>query len=259
MSVSNLERGRSDSTSSRHGFTLVELLVVIGIIALLISILLPSLSKARQQAAAVKCASNMRQIGQAMNMYVNEWKGWLPHPLTTEPWPEGFWTAKLQTYLMRMRTSADTSNNYKMSFDDAYNCPGKNNFDKSGPTDVNRISYSFNQFVYPWTGRTTTDPANTTAPGRRHVKLVRAGDWTLAATKGGRTPLANLAMVLEVNSGQYSTSNYDLVYVVSSGAKAAGYKPALWHNKKDNVLFCDGHVAPVPNLGLGADLTLLKD
>ncbi len=69
--------------TKKAGFTLVELLVVIGIIALLISILLPSLNKARETANRVKCAANLKQVGNALVLYSNENRGLFPRCKST--------------------------------------------------------------------------------------------------------------------------------------------------------------------------------
>lgn len=66
---------RSSSIPRRSAFTLVELLVVIGIVALLLALLMPVMSNARRQARTVTCISNLRQIAAAFQMYLNENKG----------------------------------------------------------------------------------------------------------------------------------------------------------------------------------------
>src|SRR5688572_6782658 len=68
-----------DAVPRRGAFTLVELLVVIGIIAVLVGVLLPALAQARLRAQTAVCLSNLRQLGQAYYMYVGDNKGYLPY------------------------------------------------------------------------------------------------------------------------------------------------------------------------------------
>ena len=96
------------SARTRAAFSLVELLVVIGIIALLISMLFPVLRSARQTAERAKCASNLHQLGLALQMYTNNNHGWLPDWSGWHVYPDGSspedspglgWVEKMEPYL----------------------------------------------------------------------------------------------------------------------------------------------------------------
>ena len=100
----------------RRAFTLVELLAVIGIIAVLVGMLLPALNKARIAARTEGCLSNLRVLGQAMCMYVNEHHWYFPYPVTSQGTPPGaknaisdegdVWFNALDPYLQRIEADA---------------------------------------------------------------------------------------------------------------------------------------------------------
>ncbi len=109
-SVGHRPRVRTHPARPLHGFTLVELLVVVAIIALLLGILLPALSKARQIAQQVVSASNMRQIGLAIHMFQDEHDGWFPQTTHGNPNISQSWIYTLAPYLSDAERAEDPDN-----------------------------------------------------------------------------------------------------------------------------------------------------
>jgi prepilin-type N-terminal cleavage/methylation domain-containing protein/prepilin-type processing-associated H-X9-DG protein len=94
MNVGSERQGLS-VRCSRHGFTLIELLVVISVIALLMGILVPTLSSAKEYARRTKCLSNVRQLGLALNIYAEDHDSCVP----PRDYAEGaVWVDRLEPY-----------------------------------------------------------------------------------------------------------------------------------------------------------------
>jgi prepilin-type N-terminal cleavage/methylation domain-containing protein/prepilin-type processing-associated H-X9-DG protein len=169
--MSQAAPGRRHARPTRRAFTLVELLVVIGIIAVLMGLLLPSLSRARESAKRLKCLSNLRSLAQATIMYADSSKGWLPNMNPTNTVNDDAATKEVLVALNREFIKAPA----------VFHCPSDEDpeplaidtADYNGPTSA-RVSYDF--YSVWW------EPEN-------GPKLVRVKDAPLVWDLDGGRPL----------------------------------------------------------------------
>ena len=219
----------------KFGFTLVELLVVIGIIAILMSILIPTLSRARQTAFSLKCLSNLRQLGLAFQMYSSANKMYLPYPTTAmlgggDP-DQYLWFIALDPYLASntkgqdLRTGVAANRTYK-----AYKqCPVWESFLGDKTTGAQNTQKEFARTYKMNTHLRHNNPAwyAKITEVRRSAEFVLLGDAVSLDLTG---PIDN-----QWESGQFSMEVNDISQA----------NPALRHRNMANILFVDGHAASI--------------
>lgn len=124
----------------RKGFTLIELLVVVAIIALLVAILVPSLDMARESAQGVVCSSNQRQIGLAINMYLNDSNDRFPMPVAADYKGMTYYGSYLSNAKGVLICPADDYQNSEISYAiSQWTFQGNEWFGYSNPLDIKSV------------------------------------------------------------------------------------------------------------------------
>ena len=245
----------------RVGFTLIELLVVIAIIGLLLSILLPSLTNARQLARQAVCGSNLRQLGIAMTGYLGDNKTWYPaakvfHDPTNHSWNEA-WTYDdaLAGYDGRGPWSKDKDQSrywddrMGIGSTEVYRCP---NEEPTGWSNCARRTYAMNGGgrFYGW--------RDTKGGWSEHVRGISVAHVTRRTSQVPAPTTTFLLVELRNDSGFSSTGHYARQNIMSGGQNGwftsanhpldqgnGTWDAPPWHGngKTWNYLFADGHVA----------------
>ncbi|HEY8239819.1 MAG TPA: prepilin-type N-terminal cleavage/methylation domain-containing protein [Kiritimatiellia bacterium] len=142
----------------RHAFTLVELLVVIGIISVLLIIIFPVIGKSRTRAMTTKCASNARQLALFLQLYANDHNGNFPPAMDINSATPLFWSDYLRPYSVSMQPTLDdgsTAIGRKRDPKSVFNCPAvpynkDNQLAPYGVDYANTIGYTFAVSAARW-------------------------------------------------------------------------------------------------------------
>ena len=247
------EKGRKEvNKMRRHGFTLIELLVVVAIIAILAAMLLPALSKARERARQATCMNNLKQIGQAMMMYVNDYDEYFPRCFYG--WGTGaydvHWHAMLIKlgYFGKSKRGIFEMTTYSRSDWKVFTCPSAPNL-RLKPTDTygipgwdwQFISYGYNYFFIGGSIGITNDPDKKYQPAK--LSQIKRPSKTILVTDSVYVSASN-GVPTSYNTGHF-------LIAAAPWYNGGGGHPHARHNKVVNVLWCDGHVegrvAPPPD------------